>query len=543
MEFNRLPAEVHLEIFSYLSACEVMKIREVCKQWNGLINIDFKFKRLVCRSRNYFPRNVFNFRTIRSFLDYTSADPKFRRVQYLNAKVRSKFSELQDVFDFLNSFKLLEETKFYIAEPFDGNLDGPKKLVVSLARLKKATFWFPRDIRRGSKVKFLLDLPSLRCLGVDTLEGITIGYPQVLESLFAEQLLKPLELDYSQFTSLKEIQTYYLLWRSADFINFIKKLPNLRELHLFDFYLDLSTDLSQARPPSENATPRIIYFGFEFSLSQILSKGQLPDDFKFGANSAQFISRNLHRSIDNNPHISSIKYNWMIRELNDHELFCVIPQKFPMIRDLFIHGPVADEQRLLKFIGQYEIGHLSFGRTNLPIQFFVQLAENGRSIQELSILNEPVMSSPSGDLDFVFKFKQLTKLNLEGSLPLNFLTRLLSEPNPIKFTHQFYQTGTNLVGCYLSIYRRKIGLWHSGGPRPNIEYNSPDEQGGQFAILLKSRLKSGELVDHQELKSILCDLESENESNRVMMNKFIQEQFHELRHSIYLPLKQIYQKI
>ena len=169
MEFNSLPLEVQLEIFSHLPFCDVMSIRRVCKMWNCLINSEFKFKQLRCyqlstsaASNDQHENFVSTFP--RPFLDYTSTDPKFSRINYLFADlVPKEISELQDAFDFLNSFKFLEEISFR-CYPFRLNaVEGvQKQFVVSLPRLEKADFYFGNAIREAN-ASLLLDLPSLLC--------------------------------------------------------------------------------------------------------------------------------------------------------------------------------------------------------------------------------------------------------------------------------------------------------------------------------------------------------------------------------------------
>ena len=112
MQFNWLPPEVHLKIFFYLSVRDVMRIRQVCKLWNGLINCKFKLKQLRCyqivspeRGNDDYD---FNFESMKSFLNYTSNDLKLSKVNYLNADLIPKYTELEDAFEFLNSLKSVE---------------------------------------------------------------------------------------------------------------------------------------------------------------------------------------------------------------------------------------------------------------------------------------------------------------------------------------------------------------------------------------------------------------------------------------------------
>lgn len=163
-----------MEIFSYVSFREVMSIRRVCKLWNVLINGEFKFKRLRCYQFNMpyicsykFQHHDFAFASVRSFLDYTSTDAKFSRVRLDASLASQRVSEVQDAFDFINSFKSLEEAKFECAVYVDLNAAGgaQKQFVISLPRLEKADFHIHTSV--------LLDLPSLLCFLIDSISGQT----------------------------------------------------------------------------------------------------------------------------------------------------------------------------------------------------------------------------------------------------------------------------------------------------------------------------------------------------------------------------------
>ena len=180
--------------------------------------------------------------------------------------------------------------------------------------------------------------------------------------------------------------------------SFLEKLPSLRELHV-NFYGRLPSDYRIPEPSLGKARPKIFYFGFEFSAREIESEGaQWPNSISSDStgDSARFIIRNLHRSVDSNPHVHSIDYNPIAEELEDSQMFDVIPQKFPNIDHLRINGTVVDENRLFKFIDKFKIPSVTFKRTSLPQRFFEQLAENRPFISSLE-LNEPTMSILTGD--------------------------------------------------------------------------------------------------------------------------------------------------
>lgn len=160
MELNSLPVIVQLNIFSYLTVLDVMRIRLVCRQWNTLVNSEFKFKHLRCYhfTQVWKSEYDFNFKSTKLLLDYVSKDPKFSRIKYFEILLWPKYAELDDTFDLLNSFKFLEETRFTLEiknvylvrngrvhrNPRFRNLSEvqSKKFVVSLDRPKKANLYF-----------------------------------------------------------------------------------------------------------------------------------------------------------------------------------------------------------------------------------------------------------------------------------------------------------------------------------------------------------------------------------------------------------------
>ena len=539
MEFNSLPLDVHLEIFSYLSVSDVRKIRQVCKQWNGLINGKFKFKRLRCqevedyKTITYYFEFDFYFLSTRSFLDYASANPKFQSVKYLLADLYPIFAELEVAFDFLNSFTSLENVKFVCTIQYIPLLNPReverKTLIVSLNRLVKANISFERE-SLTSKVGVVLDLPSLLYLAVDSLENVKVGHPEKLRTLAIGGLFRG-DPNYSEFTSLIKICSVTDDVRSIS-TSFIKRLPSLREIH-FDFYsfclwLKIKDHHLLEPPPSFlKATPRIFYFGFEISLNQMYSEGeQLPAVLCSDEASTRFVSRNLDRSIDNNPLVWSIDYNRMANELDDTELLGVMPRKFPEIRHLQVSGTVAEPDRLLKFIGQFKVLYIDLEGASLPPSFFQKLAENGPFIRQLVIKSDPTMSILSGDFDFAFELKSLHEINLEDCpLSLNFVARLLSE---LKSIRKVGLAQPRDYGFSLSLwdYGPSICLFVNGSGL--FSQKTSREEAPELINTWRSRLKTGGIVCPKELQILLRHLELERQTQLFMMRKCLYDHTHSI---------------
>ena len=521
MEFNSLPLEIHLEIFSYLSVGDVMKVRRVCKLWNGLINSKVKFRQLRCEQDGYSPKDWHDFHltseSAKCFLDYSRKDPKFSRVRYLDAYLTMSFAKLEDAFDFLNSFKLVEQVNFDCnvndLDDFAEEDIQTKEFRVNLDRLQKAKFDFPIGFKPHTSV--VLDLPHLVHLMVFSLNGLTLKYPERLRTLVIYTLLSG-RPDCSKFTGLTVLKTSY---DSRQFVsaNFIEKLPSLRELHLnydwFERQEYLSCRVTEL-PPKAKTQPKIFYFGFEFTVEE------MPQDFRLEQteNFARFIAQNRHRSVDRNPFIRSICYNPMASELDDPEMFGVIPRKFPNIYQLHLNGNVADENRLLKFINKFKIRCLTFERTSLSQWFFEQLTEKGQFISELKIREEPTMDIRSGDFDFIFKLESLKYLSF-GQIALvpNFVFRLLKE---LKLIISIICNGLRFEWVQPRC-KDTIEIAFAFG---RFRYEITTKEVPELMSVLQSRMVADGSVSSKDLQTMLCRLQLEKETHLFWMRMFVYEQ-------------------
>ena len=518
MEFNLLPLEIQLEIFSYLPVPQVMKIREVCKHWNGLINAEFKIKELNFYQLKSPEKRVvdydFRFLCIRSFLDYTSGNPMFSRVKFLHATFNLSYVQLDDAFDLLNSFRSLEEIFCFDWDDdknpnADSDLDlgidseaiERKQFVVSWDHLKEARFYFSPGVY-AHNVSIVLDLPNLHYLQVTPLTWFTIKYPERLRILATDGLFEA-ELDFSKFTSLTKICTV-TSDRQSITTSFLEKLPNLREL-----YLDHLGDWCQfllEPSPSNIAAPRIFYLDFEFSSKEISNSDQWPESINSPEDST-FIARNLHKSIDNNRQVHSFHYNEIARELDDAEMFEVMPQKFPTIGSLHIIGTVIDPNRLLKFIGQFQVKEIQFQRTFLPQWFFEKLPESGPFIQKLRIGTEPTISILSDDFDFmIFNLENLTTLHFEDCpLSLDFVIKLLRELQSIRHV-SFRQAGN--YSFWLTLWDKCEISLDVDDIYTELNYDISSEEAAEFVQFLNSQMKVyGLFVCPRRLQALLRQLQ------------------------------------
>lgn len=549
MEFNSLPVEVHLKIFSHLSAREVMKVRRVCKQWNRLINAEVKFKQLVCGQylgsrgfggfEKFGDRVDFIFSSTRSFGDYVRVDHKFSRVKCLEARLGAKYTQLQEAFDFLNAFRSLEDLRLcfnVLGLHHRINLEAieKKQFTLKLDHVKEADLFILWNSLE-SKVNVLLDMPNLVYLAVFTLKGLTVGHPKKLKT-FATEMLFPAVPDYSQFTGLRTICTRASDVRSIS-VGFIEKLPKLNTIHLD------GTKYTEYSPPipaySSKAGPRILFLGFEISLNQILLEGdRLPhhareptEDF------TRFIARNLQRSLDGNPYIPSVDYNTIAEELDDTEMFGLLFQKLPNIRHIRIAGTVADESRLLKFIDKFQVDHLQLERASLSPDFFEKSTKSSLSIKKLEIRTEPTMCILSGDFDFIFKLKNLVDLHFEDcSLPLSFVAKLLRELKSLEYvkflqvgSYEFFLNRSQKVRKYT--YDPESIFLKADGQRYFFKGKICPKKTVDYLNELSNRLKADGFVSPPELLVLLHQLRLEGQTNRFMMRKLFNEP------SIYLPLQ------
>lgn len=544
---NSLPLNVHLKIFSYLNVGAVMRIREVCKLWRDLINNESKFKRLRCyqiiESDHRSSYDDFNFLSIRSLLELVN-DSKFSGLKYLEASFRAKREELKDAFDFLNSFKSLEETWFHWHTENMPGLDVPeeierKKFVVNLNRLEKARFYiFPN--RDAANVSIVLNLPSLLHLKVNSLESFTIGHPEKLQTLSTSSLFRG-GPDYSLFTSLTHIYSDGREVRSIS-ANFIEMLPSLKELHLGTIYYDQIKHLSDSFSIGKTK-PKIFYFGFEVSINQINLEGEQFPDFSdnwgFDAPAEdweQFIIRNRHRSVDGNKLFyygnRSIPYNVLASELDESEMFGVMLKKFPKIRNLQVSGAVADANRLFKFLDKFQVQLLTLERTALPVWFFEKLPEFQPNIQHLEIRTEPTMNVLAGNFDFLLRMKKLTNLKIsECPLPFGLVVRLLNELNSIEYV-TFAQQGS--YEFYVYCWSNQLNIRIDNTDALFNIYSCKDVR--EFMNYLNWGLRDkARSITPWELLVLVRHLSIELDNRQFWMRKYVYEQ----RHSIGLSKEQM----
>lgn len=542
--FNSLPPEVQVEIFSYLSFDHVMKIRRVCKQWKNLINSEFKSKRLRC-CIYYWPSDRqkgkdFCFRSSRTFLESNNHVLKFSRVKYLNASLCHYYRELEDAFDFLNSFESLEELHFkcYLR---DKNLYSVKTrfFVVILNHLKKAILYF-----YWYELNVALNLPNLHHLHLDSFKGIILSHPEKLRILETDNLIQS-GTDFSKFTNLTEIYSDSLSLRaiSADFIN---KLSSLRKVCLGDYVHNCYRLYNQEEcrlpepPLSGKSKLRIFCLGFEIKITidQInqISKLDLnswPHPNFVDKHFTRFATQNLYRSIDNNPYVTSVYYNTMISELrklndsNESEMFRKMLQKFSKIDCLYTIGTVADPSRLLKVAQKAKC--LYFKSTSLPRSFFEQLAENCPLVQKLHIHLEPKLNIQSGDFNFIFKMEKLSLIHIDSPLSLKFLARLYKEHNSMHCV-SFYQHKN-----YELIFYHSLNIYFSDFVDRFPELSLSNKRTGlELVNILKNRLGDG-LVCPNELLAQLISIRFERKNYRFIKKMYA----YQLKNSIFLPKEQI----
>ena len=334
---------------------------------------------------------------------------------------------------------------------------------------------------------------------------VEIKHPQKLRFLATDGLFNG-TLDYSKFTSLEKISTVCVDLRSIS-AGFIEKLPSLRELH-FDlpYYYSGFEDHHLLEPSlSSQATARIFHYGFEISLDQINRRRELPRYYNLNFDptvfATEYIIRNRYNSIENNPSVGSILYNQLASELDDSEMFSLIPQKFPKIRRLHLTGSIADECRLLKFMGQFKITVLSFERTALSQSFFKKLVENHTFIQTLSIKLEPTMSILSGDFDFILQLKNLNYIYLRDCpLSLNIVARVLQE---LKQLRQILFEQLGQFRFYLLVEESHVRIDFNSNGLGDLELKILTEEAPNFINTLSKRVKADGSVCLKALHSSL----------------------------------------
>ena len=440
MEFNLLPPEIQLKIFSSLRIREVMRIRLVCKQWADLLNSQIKFKRMTCyqldKPKVCHSGYDFYFASTVSFGEYASKDSKLSQVKFLTASLIMKFSELANAFDLLNSFKSLEKLDFNCFLRADSLDPAIKKtFTVSLDRLEKVKYFDICSLDRNTNVRIVLDLPRLFHLQVESLKPFDIVFPKNIRTLSTNRLFVG-NVDYSQFTGLTKI---FANPKEAPSISasFFERIPTLQELHLDEdrglktIFRDLNVTKELPESPSfGKAKPRIFYYGFELTVKQLIDQMSLGQ-FQFQAmesnqNFTKFVTKNLHQSVDKNELVFWLHYDTLAEELDDTAMFGSLFQKISKINLLYISDNVADGSRLLKFLTKFQPQNIFFERASLPQPFFRKLGQDGSFIRTLLIKSKVTIKNLAEDLDFILGLTGLHTICFENCpFSLNFVIRAL----------------------------------------------------------------------------------------------------------------------
>ena len=245
----------------------------------------------------------------------------------------------------------------------------------------------------------------------------------------------------------------------------------------------------------------------------------MADRFSSAFDPTPFAIKNCHRSVDNNPFITGIHYN-RASQLNDGELFGLMFQKFPEIRQLDLTRNVVDTKRLLKFIDQFQVDSFTFKkRTFLPA-----LAENRSFIRDFSFDLDDCDSMSTkivtGGFDFIFKFKSLTNLYFSSCpLSLHFVARLLEELPLL----EFLKFGSNSDLSYDFTIRLPSSFSINDMHKPYVVNKriAGKEEARELVNYWKRLLRNDGIVCPEQLKRLILHIQAEDLISRIMMRRCI----------------------
>ena len=438
-QLNELPPCLLLEIFSYLSIGEVIRLKLVCKAWQeiscyvrlkslSIFYLDSKINQDEYYLRYYKRYNNFDLyvNDFEKFIKSThSLLSDLRRLVCWFAHSANNGGRIQD---FLNRFRRLEELEIKVRY-YDW--EHPSHFTLEFERLRKLFI----HCERGET--FELNCPELSYLDVMSLSDCCISCPEklrtlVLQNPFEEnsQIKKSVNDLIEKCVNLKNL-IVFLCNRDPNEIphTFFERLSkSLQKLIFFEsnfFKKRFSNEYnlencfrSQYRIDQEDSSGlRVFYLGVEVALSRFTSHKKEPVpkggwDEKF----PNFLVTNLTNSVDANVCLDYISYDAFER---------LLPTFDPLYEKIYSTHPnchisllkmVIDQERLLEFIQKARPRELSLcNEASFSRPFFDRLAEICSSYIKEIFFDATNLGSELGALDFLLEMTELERITIIDS--------------------------------------------------------------------------------------------------------------------------------
>ena len=457
--FSDLPLEMLREVLSHLCLADLIRCKQVCKDWNALISTGIKLTSLVVvRKRDDRVRWHFDNRLVAEF---ELCEPNLflaqRNQPILLSLKRLKIDCEIDEFDQndLNLFTnllCLEVTQDVASD-------------LSLA-LPKLEFLYSNLFNLDFDIS--ISCPKLNTIHCEEFEGLDynlkLKHPESLVELKASGLG---EANLAKFTNLKRLITD----KHDDFERILHELPHLQEIR---FDKDVETLTAEFESDDLTGQLKELLRGF-LRLKRNLKQKHLEVYFSGLHVTNESIERiDLNERPDqpeiSNEHFYMKNYENLqerigfVNEVNYTRLMSLVDElpadyldKFANLYTVTVDGAIRNEDHLLNFLKR--LVNFDFLRlknvSNLSQTFMDRLPAACANLWNLELSDSQGLEL---DFDFVRRFKKLALINLQLELSLSSAKSIVSVFGESSWRQDALNFRCN--GIFYRIERQTAGLFH-----------------------------------------------------------------------------------
>lgn len=424
LRINRLPVELFCCILEHVDRSELFEIESVCQRWAYFVKA-FVGQRLVIskqtkvRPRHWFYREDYNRCNysspphsvmVRSNLNVQlerSFLISLKQLKICNPTIKNKRqSELQTSNILLNNLKFLNRlTALEVLEVSQMHVSRNqwcewKQSTIRLPNLKHLAI---------SRVRFqnlLLDCPQLMSFRTKDVLGkygqVDFAHPDSILHLHLDKYST--QEDFGKLKSLQYLSItdfFYHKDKEKDHANRIfSNFPNLKEISFWSSNKEDFLKLLKEKRAFAREEVELTYCGIFVDNEKHLEHIENQHDLKLYTGNYQRLCE------------SELKWIERIDYFEHAEVLTDFHEKFKNVKEIQVQVPIDDEDRLVKFIGQFKrLESLRIQKKALLGEsFFRKLADRCSSVRYLAIWLKP--HDALTDFEFLFQFQHLASLTV-----------------------------------------------------------------------------------------------------------------------------------
>lgn len=433
--FNHLPFEVQEMILLKLPISDLLRCKSVCKGWCHIINLK-RYDSVSIVKKYPYPYNHLFSGTFNCSLRYDPIETNFlvnlksaeslaqlsQQAIFKNVKrMTTFFANLPDfdvLTDFYNRFEKLEDLTFDGMPYTSGGYAAI--IVLDLKSLQKVAVyidWF----------KFHFKTPNLKRLKMPWKRNRNsfFDFPESLEFLEVDHCFEGPTFP-TLFTNLETfvVRQSFPIHRD-DF--FLQKFPALKELFIsFNYHkLDqLTARLGRAR------TLNIYVNGINRNCfkADLLSLAKPSSSI---GKKTRILIENLSLIKERNYCKFEIDYN-QLEKLKSEEME-EFKRKVGSLKTISLNSGVVDQEGLLNFLKSKTPFRLKIRVSKFNESFFARLPESCQLVREIHFHAKE--SANLSRLDFVFKLKNLVRIDITNAFSMSFAIKLIESHESLEYLY------------------------------------------------------------------------------------------------------------